>query len=133
MTFYHSSLLAIASLVGAGLAQLENKIALLPSGGIEKYGPRLSTAWSRPNNVVNSTDWENIPAKRGMVPVACVGNYFPGGWVTPFRSVDMRVYDVVYNDCNRVFQLCIHKDATKSLSHQDIIRVCLTPDLAKPC
>jgi hypothetical protein len=125
MTYIHFNLIAIAGLAITGMAQLQEKNSLLPSGGIEQYGSRLSTAWNRPNNVISFTDWENITAKRGMIPVACVGNlFFPGGWLTPFKSVDMRVYDVVYSDCSEVFQLCIHKDATKSLSHGNIIRVC---------
>jgi hypothetical protein len=119
---YITNLVAVASFAGVGLAQLGTMISLLPPGGIEEYGSKIAAVWNRPSNVISSADWETIPAKRGLVPVACTAD-FGGDWLSHFKSSDMRVYDVTYDDCDQVFQLCIHKDV-KVLSHSAVIRVC---------
>ncbi|KAK0730227.1 hypothetical protein B0H67DRAFT_652072 [Lasiosphaeris hirsuta] len=107
-----SSVLAVASLAGTALSQLENKPFLYDWGQIEQYGPLLRGIWQQDWNIVNFTTWDDVPDKRDQIPVACTGAF--DDWLAPFKSADFTVYEVLYNDCDQPFHLCYHKDVSQN-------------------
>lgn len=107
-----SGVLAVASLAGTALSQLETKPFLYDWGEIEQYGPRLRGLWQQDWNIVNFTTWDDLPDKHDQIPVACTGAF--DDWLAPFKSADFTVWEVVYNDCDQPFHFCYHKDVSES-------------------
>jgi len=113
--------LATALCVGTAQSQLSTKPFLYDWGQIEQYASHLLRVWEKPSNVVWFKDWEEITEKRGKVPVGCTADY--DDWLIPFASADMVVYDVLYKDCDQVFQLCLYKDAMDTVTPAIMIEV----------